>query len=144
VPQNPTGVSAADLSAPRPIVAVRSSGLSFESIIGYCEETSDGVEPVIRSLVTEEYLRMLVALANERFTVNKSRMERFRSNFLELYAAASSPVTNKKSTKPPGWEDPQIRRETKRAEGLRRKAEAARLKASKYQDEAEIDINLDF
>ncbi|BAE62745.1 unnamed protein product [Aspergillus oryzae RIB40] len=48
---------------PSPIVAVRSAGLSLESVIGYCEdsdaddETATG-EPGIRSLVTEEYLQI--------------------------------------------------------------------------------------
>jgi tRNA wybutosine-synthesizing protein 3 len=144
IPENSSQASSTDSSTPSPIVAVRSSGLSLESIIGYCEETSDGVEPVIRSLVTEEYLKMLVALANERFVVNKSRVERFRTKLLELYAAASSPTANTKSKKPPGWEDPQVRREKKRAEGLQRKAEAARQKASMDSDEAEVDINLGF
>lgn len=138
--------SSTDSSTPSPIVAVRSSGLSLESIIGYCEETPDGGEPVMRSLVTEEYLKMLVALSRERFIVNRGRVERFRSKLLELYAAASSPTASTKSKKPPGWEDPQVRREKKRAEGLQRKAEAeaARKKASKDSDETEVDINLDF
>ncbi|CRG86222.1 hypothetical protein PISL3812_03225 [Talaromyces islandicus] len=143
-PENSSQASSADSSTPSPIVAVRSSGLSFESVIGYYEETPDGGESIMRSLVTEEYLKMLVALANERFVVNKSRVERFRAKLLELYAAASSPTANSKSRKPPGWEDPQVRREKKRAEGLQRKVEAVRQKALKDSDEAEVDINLDF
>lgn len=142
--ENSNQASSADSSTPSPIVAVRSSGLSFESVIGYCEETSEGAEPVIRSLVTEEYLKMLVALANERFVVNKERVERFRTKLLELYAAASSPTAHTKSKKPQGWEDPQVRREKKRAEGLQREAEAARRKASQGLNEAEVDIDLSF
>ncbi|KAB8199570.1 Methyltransferase TYW3 [Aspergillus parasiticus SU-1] len=110
---------------PSPIVAVRSAGLSLESVIGYCEdgdaddETATG-EPVIRSLVTEEYLQMLVAISNERFSINTERKERFRENLLDLCSANRGPKTNKK-TKPPGWEDAQTRRERMKAEGLMRK-----------------------
>lgn len=110
---------------PSPIVAVRSAGLSLESVIGYCEdsdaddETATG-EPGIRSLVTEEYLQMLVAISNERFSINTERKERFRKNLLGLCSANRGPKTNKK-TKPPGWEDAQTRRERMKAEGLMRK-----------------------
>ncbi|RJE19970.1 tRNA wybutosine-synthesizing protein, partial [Aspergillus sclerotialis] len=67
-----------------PIVAVRASGLALESIIGYCEEDTDhnsspDTEPIIRSLVSEEYLQMLIAISNERFAVNSERKERFRA-----------------------------------------------------------------
>ncbi|KAJ6095273.1 hypothetical protein N7486_006019 [Penicillium sp. IBT 16267x] len=64
---------------PSPIVAVRSSGLSLESVIGYFDDEHDSTaEPVVRSVVTEEYLEMLVMMANERFAVNAERRERFR------------------------------------------------------------------
>ncbi|KAB8255149.1 methyltransferase TYW3-domain-containing protein [Aspergillus pseudonomiae] len=110
---------------PSPIVAVRSAGLSLESVIGYCEDSDadDATatdEPVIRSLVTEEYLQMLVAISNERFAINTERKTRFRESLLDLYSANRGPKTNKK-TKPPGWEDAQTRRERMRAEGLMRK-----------------------
>ena len=115
-----------------PIVAVRSSGLSLESIIGYCDEatednddTDDGTpgnEPVIRSLVTEEYLEMLVAISNERFAVNTERKDRFRLSLLELCSPEQSRGSKtKEKPRPPGWEDPETRRERKRAEGLMRK-----------------------
>ncbi|KAL1970337.1 hypothetical protein VTN77DRAFT_5497 [Rasamsonia byssochlamydoides] len=130
-------------AAASPIVAVRSSGLSLESIIGYCEEdpNNDGDDhdssdepPVFRSLVTEEYLQMLVALANERFVVNNERVERFRTRLLELCSESlSSPSQTTTTTtapkhkgkkKPPDWEDAQARRERKRAEGLQMQKEA--------------------
>ncbi|ODM21014.1 hypothetical protein SI65_04067 [Aspergillus cristatus] len=107
-----------------PIVAIRSSGLSLESIIGYCDDSSedDGGEPVIHSLVTEEYLEMLVAISNERFSVNTERKERFRKSLLELCSPEQVRGSKTKGkSKPPGWEDPEKRRERKRAEGLMRK-----------------------
>ncbi|KAJ9253431.1 hypothetical protein DTO207G8_4164 [Paecilomyces variotii] len=109
-----------------PIVAVRSAGLSLESIIGYCDDSSsnDDSSPIIRSLVTEEYLRMLVELANERFGVNTERVERFRTKLLDLVSVSmgddSLSKGGKGRAKPAGWEDEATRRERKRAEGLAR------------------------
>lgn len=113
---------------PNPIVAVRSSGLALESVIGYAEGTdddndNDDKEPVVRSLVTEEYLEMLVAISNERFGVNTERKERFRVGLLEVCLPGQGTESSKGKGKarPPGWEDPEKRRERKRAEGLMRK-----------------------
>ncbi|KAA8643445.1 hypothetical protein EYZ11_008411 [Aspergillus tanneri] len=111
---------------PSPIVAVRSAGLSMESVIGYCEENEDDdglsiTEPVIRSLVTEEYLQMLIAISNERFSINAERKERFRSSMLELCSSHTCGAKAKGKTKSSDREDPEKRRERKRAEGLMRK-----------------------
>ena len=115
-----------DSEGVNPIVAVRSSGLSLESVIGYCDdsdESNDDNEPVIRSLVTEEYLEMLIAISNERFSINAERKERFRSTLLEMCSPeqAARGAKTKGKPKPPGWEDPEARRERQRAEGLMRK-----------------------
>ncbi|PWY90512.1 hypothetical protein BO94DRAFT_545249 [Aspergillus sclerotioniger CBS 115572] len=116
-------LEADDNDGPSPIVAVRSAGLSLESVIGYCEENDDDYqEPVIHSLVTEEFLEMLVAISNERFSVNCERKERFRANLLDLCSIGRSHGTKTKGkAKPPGWEDPEKRKERMRAEGLLRK-----------------------
>ncbi|KAJ5595543.1 uncharacterized protein N7459_001751 [Penicillium hispanicum] len=107
---------------PSPIVAVRSSGLSLESVIGYCEDNNAANEPIIRSLVTEEYLAMLVAMANERFGVNVDRRERFRARLMELCSSDRNQLLSRKSkAKHASWEDPVARKERKRAEGLMRK-----------------------
>ncbi|KAL5341483.1 methyltransferase TYW3-domain-containing protein [Aspergillus crustosus] len=113
---------------PSPIVAVRSAGLALESVIGYCDENSSDLdrlgtsEPVIRSLVTEEYLRMLVAMSNERYLVNSERKERFRTGLLSAHSESDSTGNKTKGrSKPPGWEDSEARRERMRAEGLLRK-----------------------
>ncbi|KAL4870450.1 hypothetical protein BDV12DRAFT_58234 [Aspergillus spectabilis] len=114
---------------PSPIVAVRSAGLALESVIGYCEDESNtgdvgsgNSEPVVRSLVTEEYLRMLVAMSNERFLVNSERKERFRTALVSSCSTEDSDGTKLKGkARPPGWEDPETRKERMRAEGLRRK-----------------------
>ncbi|KAL2007534.1 hypothetical protein VTN00DRAFT_8972 [Thermoascus crustaceus] len=120
------------------IVAVRSSGLSLESIVGYCDGEDGNGEPIIRSLVTEEYLRMLVGIANERFEVNADRVERFQTKLMELFSVPQAAQSGSKGkgkgkvkSRPAGWEDPEARRERKRAEGLRRKE----LEARRHEEE---------
>lgn len=95
-----------------PIVAVRSSGLSLESIIGIREGHDDG--DIARSLVSEEYLQMLVSIANERFKTNAERVERFSAKLIEQCLPPKKPL---------GWEDPAVRRARMRMEGLQRKKE---------------------
>lgn len=118
---------------PSPVVAVRSSGLSLESVIGYCDDEDGTVEePVIRSLVSEEYLSMLIAMANERFTVNAERRERFRAGVMEAYSPGQGENGKGKGKgKHADWEDPAIRRERKRMEGLMRKKLLEEQKALK-------------
>jgi tRNA wybutosine-synthesizing protein 3 len=89
---------------------------------------------------------MLVALANERFEANKERVERFRSRLLDLYEmgpnAASNTARRKKSS---DWEDPQVRKQRKRLEGLKRQAARSRQKESDSKpDEVDIDMSISF
>ncbi|KAL2820018.1 methyltransferase TYW3-domain-containing protein [Aspergillus granulosus] len=109
---------------PSPIVAVRSAGLALESVIGYCEYDGNGNDDeghgVIRSLVTEEYLQLLVSMSNERFLTNTERKKRFRAALLNA-CSMDQPSETKGKSKPPGWEDAETRRERKRAEGLAKK-----------------------
>ncbi|KAF4976795.1 hypothetical protein F66182_17452 [Fusarium sp. NRRL 66182] len=89
---------------------------------------------------------MLVALANERFEVNKERVERFRSRLLDLYKTApgTAPGTAQRK-KPWGWEDPQVRKERKRLEGLKRQAEKAQQKDNDSKsDDTDVDMNISF
>ena len=64
------------------IVAVRTSGLLLDSIIGYCQEKAKGTHSEtsseISSIVDEAYLRTLVKLSNDRFVENTKRINRFR------------------------------------------------------------------
>lgn len=108
---------------PSPIVAVRSSGLSLESVIGYYECDDAANNPVIRSLVTEEYLEMLIAMANERFKINADRRERFRTGLMNSCSSTHNSFSSggKAKAKPAYWEDPVARKERKRAEGLLKK-----------------------
>ncbi|KAF5010662.1 hypothetical protein FDECE_3202 [Fusarium decemcellulare] len=96
-----------------PMVAIRTMGLAFESLVG---QQIDGRR---QCLVSPGYLKTLVHIANERFVENTKRIGRFRDAFR---GAVSAPAPRRN---PEGheWEDATARRERKRAEGLRRKAE---------------------
>ncbi|KAI1501656.1 methyltransferase TYW3-domain-containing protein [Biscogniauxia marginata] len=104
---NITGTSGEPVT---PIVAIRSMGLALESLVGV---QADGAP---RCTVSQEYLQTLVQVSNERFEENRKRIERFRTAVLQ----ASQPRTKEDGSE---WEDAQARRERKKAEGLRRKAE---------------------
>jgi tRNA wybutosine-synthesizing protein 3 len=102
-----------------PIVAVRSSGLALESVIGYRQRGNSGDrdgQDVVCSLVSEDYLRMLVAAANERFKTNSERMDRFKAKLLELCLRCPPD----RSARGAGWEDPSARKARKREEGLQK------------------------
>ncbi|KAK4209865.1 tRNA wybutosine-synthesizing protein, partial [Rhypophila decipiens] len=104
LPSNPSSTT------PTPMVAVRSMGLSFESLIGI--QTFEGKRS---SLVSAEYLELLVKISHERFAENQKRIARFREALKVVFAA--------KKNVPEGWEDGEARRERKRLEGLRRREE---------------------
>jgi tRNA wybutosine-synthesizing protein 3 len=115
-----------------PMVAVRTAGLGVEAIIGHAvgpeeervEEQDrqpttddDGAELYAsenEALVTEEYLGILVGIANERFQGNKQRIVRFRTCLREAMA-----VQVQKEREAEAWEDTETRRQRKRKEGLR-------------------------
>ena len=88
-----------------PMVAIRTSGLALESVVGYMD--NGRTEQAIQSLVSEGYLALLLRVANERFAANTERTQRFEKNLFE---------EQRKSQ--PAWEDADTRRQRKRAEGL--------------------------
>lgn len=93
-----------------PVVAIRSTGYSFDSIIGYQDDEGRNI-----SLVDEGHLITLVCIANERFKINLERIARFRTQLLDSYQPAliSGPSDS-------NWEDADVRKQRKRAEGLAR------------------------
>lgn len=95
-----------------PVVAIRSTGYSFDSIIGYQNEEGHNI-----SLIDEGHLRTLVCIANERFKINVERIARFRAQLLESYQPLS--ITKFGASKP-DWEDADARKQRKREEGLAR------------------------
>lgn len=100
------------------MVAVRSMGLGFESLIGY----ADG--PRRHALVDHGHLRLLGHIANERFVENARRIARFRDAIQKQMFGRTGPSGA-------AWEDSADRKERMRAEGLRRKAEMAGERAIK-------------
>jgi len=100
-----------------PMVAVRTSGLALESVIGYLEE-GRGKEDV-RCIVNEGYLRIIVGLINERFEANTERILRFRRQLLDPHSGHKLPRGDAER-----WEDADARRQRKRAEGLQKSQES--------------------
>ena len=92
-----------------PMVAVRSSGLAFESLVGYVEgSSSEGGGEVVLRVVDTNYLRDLAIIANERFVLNEERIRKFENDMFR----------DKDEFEPANE-----RAARKRSEGLRRKAE---------------------
>ncbi|KAI0897524.1 methyltransferase TYW3-domain-containing protein [Annulohypoxylon nitens] len=118
-----------------PIVAIRSMGLSFESLIGYQSDDDSGK---IQCTVSSDYLRTLIRIGNERFIENTKRIERFRAALID----ATKP-SNKNGD---AWEDTETRRRRKREEGLKKREALEKTKKdaenSDMEDEA-LDILLD-
>jgi tRNA wybutosine-synthesizing protein 3 len=65
-----------------PILAVRTTGLAFSSVIGIVDDSQG--QGKARGLVTETYLRLLVRLANDRFVANARRVERFKGELKRI------------------------------------------------------------
>lgn len=120
-----------DAENANPIVAIRSMGLSLESLIGV---ESDGRR---RCIVSPEYLKMLVQIANERFGENQKRIERF---WTALQAALDG---QKAESREESGLERDVRKEIKKAEGLRRQEEL-RKERQPPPDEAEILLEPNF
>ncbi|KAJ4416912.1 hypothetical protein N0V82_006462 [Gnomoniopsis sp. IMI 355080] len=113
----PTSSSSA--STATPIVAIRSMGLGLESLIG---TETNGIK---HCTVPGEYLKALINIANERFVENARRIERFRSL---LKKAVEKEETAGAKGRGREWEDAEVRKQRKRAEGLKRAEEVRSLK----------------
>lgn len=111
--------SSSSTSTATPIVAIRSMGLGLESLIG---TETNGIK---HCTVSGEYLKALINIANERFVENARRIERFRSL---LKAEVEKGEAGTFKGKGPTWEDAEVRKERKRAEGLKRAEDVRRLK----------------
>lgn len=96
------------------MVAVRSTGLSTDSPIGYLEQDNEHKTLVLT--VSETYVQSLVAMANEKFGTNIERTQHFRQALLENFAPPTGAAAD--------WEPADVRKARKREEGLRRQAEA--------------------
>jgi tRNA wybutosine-synthesizing protein 3 len=115
-----------------PMVAVRSAGYSFDTIIGYQDQEGHNL-----TLIDESHLRTLVCIANERFKINFERIARFRAALLESYQPSAS-TANKPSN--PDWEDAEARKRRKREEGLARQQALQAASAREPADATSIDV----
>lgn len=135
----------ATAAAATPIVAIRSMGLGLESLIG---RETNGIK---HCTVSGEYLRALIKIANERFVENARRIERFRVLLEKAHAAAGAGAGPGRGLhgkgRPDGaeWEDAEVRRERKRAEGLRKAEEVRRLREQRGEQASggEFDSGLE-
>lgn len=127
---------------PTPMVAIRSSGLALDSIIGYRDPDSstDAVQPT----VSESYLRMIAKVANDRFVTNQQRMARLLEAFSTRKLEAAVPVSL-----PSGTTDSVSRagsRDEKRAKGLAKKAAnlsaSGPLESAQREDEPDYSLRL--
>ncbi|MCJ1469920.1 hypothetical protein MMC07_008564 [Pseudocyphellaria aurata] len=100
-----------------PMVAVRTSGVALSSLIGYMHDGEN--EEEIQSIVDEEYLEILLSVANERFVQNSERIQRFSDN---LFRRANEV-----------WEDKSVRQARKRAEGLEQQQILRENKEGKHE-----------
>jgi len=117
------------------MVAVRTAGLAFETVIGIVSQSevsadcreSEEERDVMTSLVSEEYLSMCVGVANERFRWNDGRRERFREELRRAMAreglAMAVGAGEGEERRENGWEAKDERRRRKRMEGLSRQRE---------------------
>ena len=92
-----------------PMVAIRSSGLALESVVGWAADGITALGEAVRSLVSENYLGLLFELAAGRFKTNAERIMRLEDNLF------------RRGTEDRKWEDVKERHERKRAEGLRQR-----------------------
>lgn len=115
-----------------PMVAIRSTGLSLDSIIAF----EDSHEQIVL-LVDEDYLRTLSVVANVRFSTNTERIRRFQAALTNKQSLLSKGMSTQPDTQ---WEDAASRRERKRREGLMLQQEIhSTLKARKDQSSSSGD-----
>ncbi|GAB7352587.1 hypothetical protein MBLNU459_g2969t1 [Dothideomycetes sp. NU459] len=112
------------------MAAVRTTGLAFDSLIGY--EAADGR---LLPMVPASYMRVLVKIANERFVVNKERTERFRELLMSQFASGNR-VANEDNG---AWEPSDVRKARLRAEGLLRQARNREESGKSVQSKDEDD-----
>jgi len=113
------------------MVAVRTTGLAFDNIVGMLNEAGSGSQEGLVALVDEAYLRLLVELASEKFRVNTDRTQRFRKLLTEAFDTKA---------KDGEWEDADVRRQRKRAEGLQRREELRQLEKISQTAQTRDDI----
>ncbi|KAK0121665.1 hypothetical protein ONS95_009952 [Cadophora gregata] len=120
---------------PTPMVGIRSMGLALESVIGF---ESEGREIC---MLPEWQLKHLVEVSNQRFLENTKRIERFRTLLREMSVSGAGLARESKKGEDGGeWEDAVVRRERKKAEGLRRAEEMRKARDSYGTSQSADDL----
>lgn len=91
------------------MLAVRTTGLSFDTIVG-CLASETTISP----LVTPSYVPFMVSQANKHFRHNAARTKRFTEALMGRFRAAQDD----------SWEPADLRRARMREEGLKRARQA--------------------
>ena len=129
------------------MVAVRTAGLSFETVVGkvvHREQVKIGIDGsgggggnrngegeagavgvpqqanIIQTIVSEEYLALCAGVVNERFRWNDERRERFRRELQSAMEREGLSPTTEGDNENGQWEDREQRKRRKREEGLAR------------------------
>ena len=126
-----------------PMLAVRSSGLSVDCIIGFQAAVDDNVPGTqqIQPMVSEDYLRTLLQVANERFRQNIERKERFRMGVISEFAGSIAPGDDHRSDyrRRGGFQTAAGLKAQKRAEDMKKRDAALRRRAEKLQVGGALD-----
>lgn len=117
-------------------------GLGLESLIG---RETNGIK---HCTVSGDYLKALMKIANERFSENARRIERFRRLLVDAFGMAGQDGKRAGAARRVGegggaWEDAVVRRERKRLEGLARAEEMRRAKLARKEEEEGHDVDGD-
>jgi tRNA wybutosine-synthesizing protein 3 len=97
-----SSISTDNLRTSTAMVAIRTTSLAFDSVIGY-----EGADGKLIPMVTEAYMRVLVELCNEKFRSNKQSFKPQQSQY----------------SGPSAWEPIEQRRARMKEDGIRRQAE---------------------
>ncbi|KAK5065158.1 hypothetical protein LTR84_000994 [Exophiala bonariae] len=103
------------------MLAIRTAGLAFETVVGTMEGDNE-----LKKIVNEQYLAMCARVVNERFRWNDERRERLRVEIRRVRDQLREAAE---------WEDEDVRRARKRREGLERQQERKNVKTGGRKDE---------
>lgn len=118
-----------------PMVAVRSSGMAFDTIVAAL--VNDKMLP----MVSEDYLRTLLRTANDHFIINEQRKTRFRQAFASLTAPSTTGTFKSKAERPDSYSLTKPMKERQRRKEARKTAasEQASTGAGRLGGEGEAD-----
>jgi len=118
------------------MAAIRSNGLTLDCIVAVLD--ADGK---VQKLVSDEYIAMLVRICNLRFEENGRRISKLTKNLENALFQPKDEGEGKGRGEV--WEDKEVRKARKRAQGLKAQEEARKEQAavggSDLRDEVDVD-----